>query len=1220
MSASDDSSTLLALDRNAVIAASAGTGKTHLITNVYLALVLGLGPDRRPVAADRIAATTFSRAAAREIRERLEQRLSLLAGEARIDNVVGLDPLLERLAQAADLSARKLAERAARALEELPRAFIDTLHGLAARVVRNNALALDLSPGFTILDESAAFEDAEATLDEVLAEALDSAPSTFAGGAEERAEITTATRALIDAAYGLDGTRAALMNLLGLLDEEGIDAGSLIGAPHEADATALRDAIAFAARAVECGGRAHPLARPARATLAALTDPFDSSSLETALQDLLKERRPQLEKYEGGRALVALLDDTLLLPRASKSARIRATVRFLAGAKTLSGEARGVARLLAHAQRMLRQRRMARGKLGFGDVLWLSRHALLERPELQLEVGEELDALLVDEFQDTSRVQRDLLLLLWQSPEAAARRRPGELPDVATIRPRGLVVVGDRKQSIYAFRGADVSVYARLAAELAGQAAAEALDLRGVRPSAAPVATFSALTRNFRSDPGILRFINRVAARDFSAAPERAFEIRYTDHEALVPGREPASDGKVTLIEVDGSASDDPLIDGADGGLLTAFTVAGFCARAHGQGTAFSRIAILARRRATLPLLELALDRFGVPFVVAGRALYATPEIRDLAALLRSSLDPYDRHALVVVGRSPLGGLSDTALVELSEPGRGLLPVRRWDPNVVSDVHDRVLVRELRERLLETAALSTRLSPRDLLSFAVDRFELESVLGALPRGLGRFGNVGRLLEIAARHGGSLPRFSRWLERQISLEVDESEAAVFSEADDAVRLLTIHGSKGLAFDVTVLADVDAVEATQSPPLSLLRHDDGSVELVVRHRGADGSIHTPLMGRAAKDARSRANAERQRLSYVALTRARHELCIALPAKARNDTLAASIRSLVESGELDDDPAVVRISGRSLLGALPSAPAIPGAPLRVPRRPLLPPWQGAAVGVTALADFALCARRFQLLHVLGLDEPEAARARAARLPQLRGDRREEDENDARALGSAAHRVLERFPLERWGTAIESDELLGQLELEGLDPAAEASRETAAGIARFLSGAYARSTHEPGVRVHRELEITAIFAHDARGDSSQLELFEASNTQRAVIKASLDLVIERPSGVIEVLDYKRTRSGDSRRYSLQLAAYASICAQRFGPLPVRTGLVHLLDPAPEPEWLASGNPDLPGLVSNLVRRRYSGDYPPVPPTRCRSIRCGFFPACHGSPPGLAT
>src|SRR5690606_16691088 len=284
--------------------------------------------------------------------------------------------------------------------------------------------------------------------------------------------------------------------------------------------------------------------------------------------------------------------------------------------------------------------------------------------------------------------------------------------------------------------GADVSVYARFAAELAGQAAAEALDLRGVRASAEAVARFVALRENRRSAPGILRFVNAVSMQDFADAPERSYEIRYTAHEALLPPAGYAGEpGRVTVVEDDGTQPElaDPVVAQAEGPLRTAFVVAGACARIHAEGTPLREIAVLARRRATLPLVELALDRLGIPFVVSGRALYATPEVRDLSALLRVALDPHDRHALTVVARSPLGGLSDPELARLARPGRGLSPPGSWP----LDAGDRTpeeqrLVRDLRDRLLELHAVAPRLSPRDALAFAVERFELEAVLGALP--------------------------------------------------------------------------------------------------------------------------------------------------------------------------------------------------------------------------------------------------------------------------------------------------------------------------------------------------------------------------------------------------------------------------------------------------------------------------------------------------------
>ena len=126
MTASDETRTLPGLERNAVIAASAGTGKTQLLTGIYLAFALGLSADGKPVPCERIVATTFSRAAAAEIRERLESRLAALIGSED----PARDSLLE-LARERGLPEKELRERAQRVLEELPRATIDTLHGLS---------------------------------------------------------------------------------------------------------------------------------------------------------------------------------------------------------------------------------------------------------------------------------------------------------------------------------------------------------------------------------------------------------------------------------------------------------------------------------------------------------------------------------------------------------------------------------------------------------------------------------------------------------------------------------------------------------------------------------------------------------------------------------------------------------------------------------------------------------------------------------------------------------------------------------------------------------------------------------------------------------------------------------------------------------------------------------------------------------------------------------
>ena len=1201
--------TLPGLERNAVIAASAGTGKTQLLTGIYLAFALGLGEDGKPVPSERIVATTFSHAAAAEIRERLEARLAVLAQP----QTASQDSLAE-LAHARGLSEKELSERARRVLDELPYATIDTLHGLATRILRRHALELGLAPNFSILDEERAFTDAEVTIDDVLSEAL-------------TGPLASAATRLLDACYGLDRARNEITILLGRLDEEGLPAEALATGDHIADARAQLELLGRICCSI-ASSEPSPLSEPAHTALRAL-EALDYAGLRVALGEIASVRASKSIK---ALPFFGAFDQFLSgLSGSTKREKLESVVEHAEHAERLDADARGANALLARIQAELGARRRAEGTLGFGDILRLARDGLRDHPEIAQIAASSCEVLLVDEFQDTSRVQRDLLLLLRERPDRMARRTPGSVPSPKHISPRGLVVVGDRKQSIYAFRGAEVSVFAQLAAELAGEDAARQLDLRGVIASAAPVADFHTLTANYRSSKAIISVVNAIASEDFSDRPERAFEIRYTDAEALVlpAENEGQPSGTVTLVEDDGEPVGDPhasaVLRHTEGPLRSAFAAAGLCARIARRGTRFGDIALLARRRSTLPLLEIALDRLNIPFVVAGRALYATPEVRDLFAALRLLVDPGDRHALAVVARGPFGGLSDRALAELSSPRRGLDPVRDWTCARVSDPGEHEAVSLLRERLLELGQVAPRLSPRDALSAVARRFELEALYSLLPRGRTRFGNVERLLEIAARQGGSLQSFARWLERQIDNETDEAEAAVFSDEDDAVRLLTIHGSKGLAFPTTILVDTGSCEMPSRAPIGLLR-GERETSLVIRHITESGTLTTPLSRRANEDAAARARAERQRLSYVALTRARTHLAIVLPAgKWRADSLASSIAAAAD--RLREIPGVETISARTLMSesaflALPSE-ALPEPP---PSRPARPGVTLATIGVTALSDFAICARRFELNHLFEISEPRLGPGVAAASGE-----------DPRALGSAAHRVLEAFPTERWGTALDWLEILQALTREGLDPKLESSLTTARGIANFLAGPYARSIREDGSRIQRELSLGIPFrrppapqpeapnASKPRGRRvapGQLELFALRPRTNArdpslmdatvVLKATLDLVIERADGSIDVIDYKRSRGGDEERYAFQLAAYREAARRNFGKVRIRTGLVHLLGDDNEPDWQAPPAFDFFELGTRLVEARFHDLWPGISEGACRQAQCGFVSACH--------
>jgi ATP-dependent helicase/nuclease subunit A len=1215
------------LARNAVVAASAGTGKTELLTSIYLGHCLGLSAAPGLVSPTRIVATTFSRAAAREIRERLEKRFAGVAGSDAAEQEKRLGSALSALAAERGVSRAELSRRAARALDELPDAAIDTLHNLCARILREHGLELDIAPSFTILEEQRSLEDTEQAIDEVLSEAL--------GGS---GLPTLGAQQLLDASGGLDRLRGWMLGLLARLDDEGLDATSLERGDEGAAARRVRQQLYEVCRELVSDVES-PRAAPARAVLDALGN---SNSGPVGDGDRLSRAFAALAGEKKGRNAVGSEALKLLLERTrgkSNSERARALVRLIVEGPTLDARLQGVMLVISEIQKRLRERHVAQHSLGFGDLLRLTRDGLRDHPEVARAAASRIELLLVDEFQDTSRVQCELLLLLRERPEQNQKRAPGALPATVDLMPRGLVVVGDRKQSIYGFRGADVSVFAELSTALAGSAAARLLDLP---PSATPpedspaVADVSTLVDSYRSDPAIVDAVNIISARDFCPRLERSFEIRYAPAEALrIPvSRKDGAPGKLTLLIDDGLTPDaEPLVARAQGAMRNALAIAGYCVRAHAEGRPLGSLAVLARRRATLPLLGFALDHFGVPYVVSGRDLYGTTEVRDVFAALRLSQAPRDRHALAVIARSPLGGLSDQALVELSDPKGGLLPIGDWEPTRLSRPEDATLAALLQQRLRAFLQIAPRVSPRDAIYDIVERFELRTVFSLLPRGAVRLANVGRLQEIAATHGGNLAAFVRFVTRQIALETDETEAAVFSADDDAVRLLTIHGSKGLAFPTVILADAEAVERPQSAPVGILRRAERAPLLVVRHAGEDGPIITDTQTELSDDATARAHAERQRLSYVALTRAQHELVLALPARASAGSLARTVLDLHAEGAFSgivgfNEQATSQLLAEPKLDLGRSAPGQDPPP-----RPRVPASTAVVLGVTALSDFQICPRRFSLVQLQGLSEPR--RGAGARPPK------DEADADPRLAGIAAHHVLEVWPLDRWGEAPDRAFLAAALAHGGLSAKTAVGQKTLEGLERFLSGPYAALVKREAVKVEREVALTVTLqgngarsvalepaaARSARKNPAQLDLFAAVPSAAApetaatgtvpalVIKATLDLLVELGDGSLHVIDYKRTRGGggDRARYAPQLSLYRSVVAQAFGKVP-KVGLLHLLGDAAEPEWLSPDAADPAAISRAFLAARAEDDWPRVPQATCRAVHCGFVTSCHFS------
>jgi len=1222
-----DPDQLYAFPKNLVLAASAGTGKTHALVGVVIQLLVGDRPPARgrgraqPLDPSRIVATTFSRKAAAEIRARVAHELDRLAHAPATSPYVG--SLRGAAADGRPLGDEDLRIRARRALGRLPTARFGTLHSFATGIVRAHAVELGLGPGFDLANEA----DARARADEAIARALE---VRLATGPDD-------VRALADAAGGVDRLVVQLRRILTQLEEDGRPARDL--AVPTTDAAAIEHAMKQLVEHAEALVSAPKFETVAR-ELVATWRRGEEDALERAAAaftgvDARGKKTPELESFAVFRkALAGTTND-------EKGRRLART--FVARGK-FAEQARLVRDVLGAAESEIERAARARAAIGFGEVLRAARELLRDRPDVAEAVASGIDALLVDEYQDTSRVQRDLLQLLWARDDA---REAGRVPPLAAVRGSGLLVVGDRKQSIYGFRGADVGVFAELAVGLAGAPAREAL---GIPPGVTwepkePLADFCALRHNRRSVASVLAFANTFSARRFRPGdpPPELFEIDYVPgtEDLLVPperGGEDDGASRVTWLRIAPKGSTSSKLEEA---LVIAERIAALTALGEGapgcvgrdkRRPAFRDIAVLATTNGMLDAVAFALAQAEIPYVVAGKSFFKAREVRDLAAMLALVLEPNDRLAALEVLRGPWTSVHDETLLALTRAGEGLAAPYAWtsppQPALVRE-EDQAALAATAALVEELSRCAGRLGPGAILREAVRARHLEEVLAGLPRGEQRVANVRKLLAIADRHVDARA-FRTWLDEAAEQELSESEAATFSEEDDAVRLLTVHASKGLDFPVVFVPEIAA---------GLPRSDKGAVRialgagddpntLAVRVADAGGMVlEPPSFARAHASTRRRERAERQRLAYVAVTRAADAMFIVggRSREGSGDLGATSIAALEEIAGDAEAKARARLVVEDV-----TVPATTGAAaayeralerdegreddderndeeLGAPAPRAIPAWRSLPIAPTALADFDHCARRFELVHLLGLPEHvRGSRAGASDRP-----REANASLDARSQGTLAHAVLERVPLQAFAGEGAAEAASRALAAEGVPPEHPQHAGIVARVGRFLGGAYAKRAAAADVR--REVPFV-LSVQDEHGRS-------------LVLRGSMDLVVVWPDGSADVVDYKSARGGAEGAYAFQLDVYALALRAMFPAAPrLRAGLVYLggTSAGDEPVWRAIADEGevrarIAKLGERLVGARWTGAFPRVALERCEGIYCGFIGRCHPSSPAAA-
>jgi len=762
---------LFALTGHTAVEAGAGSGKTTCLVELALRLLSGEATGT-PLEPSAIAAITFTERAAEELAERL--RLGVA----------------ERLRQAPPGSQEARAWGAR--LSGIDRLTAGTIHAFAGGLLREHALEAGLDPRFAVLDEWQA-EDLR------LGAARDAVVAALDGGRAGTASLA--------ALLGAGGGRAGLAELVAELSRERASrglAGLVALAPDRAaEALAARQQLAGAARAL-LGARAGARTATMRAAVEAFAAAWGALRAEDLHGPISGPARARLgaavEALKGGRpgngggGMAALRDGV----REAAEAFAALAAEVLA-----RPQAEELARLAGEAERRYAEAKRRELALDFDDLLLSARDLLAGDAALLGELRGRLRVLLVDEVQDVNPVQQQIADLIC-GPSSAGRPGP----------PATLVAVGDPKQSIYRFRGADVAVFRGLVDRLA---AGEGRVLR--------------LSDNHRSTPGVLALVNAVSARalqPLDGAP-RPYEIAYGEADRLRAVRQPGLAPACELLEdaAEGNAAERrareaEAIAARIGALLSGragLPLPG--GRPPGPGD----VAILFRRLTQVGDYERALRGAGIPYRLArGGGFYQAAEVRDLGELLASLFDPEDALAWAALLRSPLCGIGDGALCLVGRGGlarlagaepegegrelaRRMAEIAAWTPTYIGAEAER-LTRFL-AAWRELHARRDRLPVGELLTEAVERLDLEAALLAAPDGERRRDNLRKALAVARRHaaaGGSGRSLAERLRRAAGRPPREPEAAPVGGG--AVTVLTIHQAKGLEWPVVFVPDLGA----------------------------------------------------------------------------------------------------------------------------------------------------------------------------------------------------------------------------------------------------------------------------------------------------------------------------------------------------------------------------------------------------------------------------
>jgi ATP-dependent exoDNAse (exonuclease V) beta subunit len=1007
---------------------------------------------------------------------------------------------------------------------ELERAWISTIHGFCSRLLRAHPFEAGLDPRFRVLDEGQASV--------LRSEAFTAALADFC--ADRRPE-----RLRLLAAYGARGLRTMLIGVSERLRSAGRPLELELGADGDLEAR-LAELRASYETALAAG--AEPAVAVELERLLELTGP------ETAPERLRELPEPSAD-----------LDTELL--EAVEAVRSAALERIAARDRDLLQE------LLSAFAVEYRRAKDRESALDFEDLQLLARDLLRDNATVRGEARLRFRSIMVDEFQDTNRLQCELVDLL--SAEEGANGTEPELPGPE------LFFVGDEFQSIYRFRHADVDVFRERRAASGG---------------------VLALTRNYRSRPEVLEVVNHLFSSEFGEA--------FAPLEAGGRFPDPVFGPAVELLVTDKSSYREAGMQWRAGEARHVATrvrelvESGECDPGD--------IVLLFAAGTTAEAYEEALREQGLPtYRAAGRGYFGQQQTVDLLAYLRLLQNRYDDEALLTVLASPLVGVSNDALVLLRRAaGRRPLfaGLEGTLPEGLSD-RDRRWLAAFRQRYERLVRLSLTVGLERLCERVVAEHDYDLAVLAHWDGRRRYANLRKLARLARSfeelRGPDIEGFVRFLRDQESAGAREAEAVAEEEGAEAVRLLTIHAAKGLEFKVVVVCDAGRTGAP-APAEEILCLADGRFGFRVADPASGRRVAVFDYDEVREAERTAEEAESRRLYYVAMTRAMERLIVCGSVDpTRRDAGRSPIGWVIERLGADlaaTEPVEIDRDGSKVLVRVDRAKPEPPQPAAAEQLPLFESIEEASdaagfelaplapvamppaippvrrLSYSALALFAKCSYRFYAERLVGLAPAE---------PVGRAD--EADGLAATEIGDAVHALLEADPGAAAGAVASAEEISAFLTRRYALVGPEDADRVAGLVAAWRSSPLAQRLGElSGVRT----ELPFAFEHDGVLLHGRFDLFWRQAREALVVDYKTNrLEGAAPAEIVE------------REYRLQRLVYA-LAALHGGVEAVEVSFVFLEQPADV--VTASFGPDdataLEEELSAAIAAIQAGDFRPTP------------------------